>query len=136
MSVSYTHLDVYKRQDMNYARVFGGTRGLQMIETTAAIKNSIIHTHQEYGIYAVKSNITASNLVMNNCGEADLGIFKGGTYNITHSTLANYWDFNTALPSIGTVSYTHLDVYKRQWQNNLKLMRIFFCLEDFSFREI
>lgn len=87
--------------NMNYAKVFGGTRGLEMNETVANINNSIIHTHQEYGIFAVKSNITASNLVMNNCGEADLGIFKGGTYNITHSTLANYWDFNASLPALG-----------------------------------
>lgn len=106
--------DVGAKLDMNYARVFGGTRGLQMIETNAAIKNSIIHTHQEYGIYAVKSNITASNLVMNNCGEADLGIFKGGTYNITHSTVANYWDFNTALPSIGIYA-------TNEYQNNATL---------------
>ena len=106
--------DVGAKLDMNYARVFGGTRGLQMIETNAAIKNSIIHTHQEYGIYAVKSNITASNLVINNCGEADLGIFKGGTYNITHSTLANYWDFNTALPSIGIFA-------TNEYQNNATL---------------
>ncbi|OWK74678.1 hypothetical protein CBW16_04545 [Flavobacteriaceae bacterium JJC] len=87
--------------NMNYAKVMGGTRGLEMTETDGQIKNSIIHTHQEYGIFAVKSNINASNLVMNNCGEADLGIFKGGTYNITHSTLANYWDFNSALPGLG-----------------------------------
>lgn len=87
--------------NMNYAKVFGGTRGLEMTETAAQIKNTIIHTHQEYGIFAVKSNINASNLVMNNCGEADFGIFKGGTYNITHSTLANYWDFNSALPGLG-----------------------------------
>lgn len=87
--------------NMNYARIFGGTRGLEMTETTAIINNTIIHTHQEYGIYAVKSNITASNLVMNNCGEATLGIFKGGIYNITHSTLANYWNLNSALPGLG-----------------------------------
>lgn len=86
---------------MNYAKVFGGTRGLSFNESNATINNTIIHTHQEYGIFAVKSNITASNLVMNNCGEADLGIFKGGTYNITHSTLANYWDFNASLPALG-----------------------------------
>lgn len=84
--------------DMNYARIFGGTRGLEMTETNANIKNTIIHTFQEFGIYAVKSVINASNLVMNNCGEANIGIFKGGTYNITHSTIVNYWDFNSALP--------------------------------------
>ena len=93
--------DTGSKLDMNYAKVFGGTRGLEMIETEAVIKNTIIHTHQEYGIFAVKSTINASNLVMNNCGEADLGIFKGGTYNITHSALANYWDFNAALPGLG-----------------------------------
>ena len=38
---------------------------------------------------------------MNNCGEAALGIFKGGNYSIAHSTLANYWDFNSALPALG-----------------------------------
>ncbi|MGZ5188994.1 MAG: hypothetical protein ACXWB5_06140, partial [Kaistella sp.] len=64
--------------NMNYAKIFGGTRGLEMNETQATIKNTIIHTFQEYGIFAVKSNINASNLVMNNCGEAAIGIFKGG----------------------------------------------------------
>ena len=93
--------DVGSKLTMNYAKIFGGTRGLEMNETNANITNSIIHTHQEYGIYAVKSEINASNLVMNNCGEADFGIFKGGTYNITHATLANYWDFNSSLPALG-----------------------------------
>ena len=93
--------DVGSKLTMNYAKIFGGTRGLEMNETNANITNSIIHTHQEYGIYAIKSEINASNLVMNNCGEADFGIFKGGTYNITHATLANYWDFNSSLPALG-----------------------------------
>lgn len=93
--------DVGSKLTMNYAKVFGGTRGLEMKETYANITNSIIHTHQEYGIYAIKSEINASNLVMNNCGEADFGIFKGGKYNITHATLANYWDFNSSLPALG-----------------------------------
>lgn len=93
--------DTGAKLEMNYAKVFGGTRGLEMTETQANIINTIIHTHQEYGIFAVNSTINASNLVMNNCGEADLGIFKGGNYNIAHSTLANYWDFNSALPGLG-----------------------------------
>ena len=87
--------------NINYARIFGGTTGLALNESQATIKNTIIHTFQDYGIHAVKSNITVSNLVMSNCGEALLGIFKGGNYSLTHSTLANYWNFNTALPSLG-----------------------------------
>ena len=93
--------DTGAKLEMNYAKVFGGTRGLEMNETQANIKNTIIHTHQEYGIFAVKSTINASNLVMNNCGEADFGIFGGGNVTISHSTLANYWDFNSALPGLG-----------------------------------
>jgi hypothetical protein len=77
--------------NMNYARVFGGIRGLDLRQATATIKNTIIHTFDEYGIHAVNSTMNAENLVMNNCQNADFGIFKGGTYNIIHSTLANYW---------------------------------------------
>lgn len=78
--------------NMNYARLFGGTKGLDMKQTNANISNSFIHTFQEYGIYAVASTITAKNLVMNNCGESAVGIFKGGTHNFTHCTIANYSD--------------------------------------------
>ncbi len=77
--------------NMNYARVFGGIRGIDLRESTATIKNSIIHTFDEYGIHAVNATLNAENLVMNNSAKADLGIFKGGNYNIVHSTLANYW---------------------------------------------
>ncbi|MDH6251267.1 hypothetical protein M2347_000994 [Chryseobacterium sp. H1D6B] len=75
---------------MNHARLFGGTRGLDMRQTNATITNSFIHTFQEYGIYAVASTINANNLVMNNSGEACIGIFKGGNHNYTHCTIANY----------------------------------------------
>lgn len=86
---------------MNYAKVFGGTRGLEMTQTNATIDNTMIHTHQEYGIYAVNSTVVARNLVMNNCGEADFGIFKGGNIKILHSTLANYWSMDGSLPGLG-----------------------------------
>ena len=94
-------MDVNSTLTMNYAKVFGGTVGLEMNQTLATIENSIFHTHQEFGILAINSNVTAKNLVMNNCGEAAFGIFKGGVYNISHSTLANYWNFNSALPGLG-----------------------------------
>lgn len=80
--------------NMKYARVFGGNSGLEFNNSNATIKNSIIHTFLDYGIYAVNSRINADNLIMNNCGQADLGIFKGGIYNITHSTLASYKNFD------------------------------------------
>ncbi|AZA78253.1 hypothetical protein EG347_12375 [Chryseobacterium sp. G0186] len=76
--------------NMNHARLFGGTKGLEMKQTTANITNSFIHTFFEYGIYAINSKVTASNLVMNNCGLSCIGIFKGGNHNYTHATIANY----------------------------------------------
>ncbi|WP_418121865.1 hypothetical protein ACNFU2_12135 [Chryseobacterium sp. PTM-20240506] len=76
--------------NMNYGRLFGGTRGLEMKQTNATISNSFIHTFQEYGIYAVNSTVNGKNLVMNNCGESAIGIFKGGNHNYTHATIANY----------------------------------------------
>ncbi len=85
---------------MNYARVFGGTRGLELNHAEATIKNSIFHTHQEFGIYAINAKVQAENLVLNNCGEADFGIYKGGSYTILHSTLANYWSLNSAMPAL------------------------------------
>ena len=94
-------MDANSTLTMNYAKVFGGTVGLEMNQTTATIENSIFHTHQEFGILAINSTVTAKNLVMNNSGEANFGIFKGGTYNIIHSTLANYWTLNSALPGLG-----------------------------------
>lgn len=84
--------------DFDYAKVFGGEIGLDLMEATANIKNSIIHTFQNFGIRSVNSVVTAENMVMNNCGEADFGIFKGGTINLTHCTLANYWNLNNSLP--------------------------------------
>jgi hypothetical protein len=62
--------------NMNYARLFGGVRGLDMKQTNANISNSFIHTFYEYGIYAVNSTVNASNLVMNNCGESCIGCSK------------------------------------------------------------
>ena len=76
--------------NMNHTRLFGGTRGLDMTQTNATIKNSFIHTFEEYGIYAVASTVSGSNLVMNNCGESAIGIFKGGNHTYTHATIANY----------------------------------------------
>lgn len=88
--------------NMNYAKVFGGIRGLDFRQASATISNSIIHTFDEYGIYAVNSTIKASNVVMNNCQYASVGLFKGGNYNLIHCTLANYWKGSAAPSLTGT----------------------------------
>ncbi|MFB9121154.1 hypothetical protein ACFFUE_08125 [Bergeyella porcorum] len=86
--------------NIQHAKIFGGTNGLELHNATATVKNTLIHTFQNFGIKAVASAIEAQNLVMNNCGEADLGIFKGGNIQLNKCTLANYWQMNGALPAL------------------------------------
>ena len=97
--------------NMNHTRLFGGTRGLDMKQTNATIKNSFIHTFQEYGIYAVASTVTANNLVMNNCGESAIGIFKGGNHSYTHATIANYSGTMGSLNRLGIFA-------TNEWKND------------------
>jgi hypothetical protein len=103
-------MDAGSTINMNYARLFGGTKGLEMKQANATINNSFIHTFQEYGIYAIGSTITANNVVMNNCGESAVGIVKGGTHNFTHCTIANYSDL--------LHSYNRLGIFAtNEWKN-------------------
>lgn len=95
-------LEEGSKLNMNYAKVFGGTTGLDLYKVSQAnIANTIIHTFQDFGIYSIASNINVYNVVMNNCGQADLGIFGTGNVKLTHCTLANYWDLNASLPALG-----------------------------------
>lgn len=87
--------------NMNHTRLFGGINGLEMKEATANIKNSFIHTFLESGIYAVASTVNAENLVMNNCGDACVSIFKGGSHSYVHSTIANYSDLLQSKTRVG-----------------------------------
>ena len=72
--------------NLNYAKIFGGTTGLELNNANANIKNTIIHTFQEYGILGINATVNAENLAINNCGQAVLGIFKGGNYNNGNTT--------------------------------------------------
>ncbi len=98
--------------NMNYATIFGGTTGLDFYQINEAnINNTIIHSFQDYGIHSVNSKITAKNLVTNSCGQAALGIFKGGNINLTHCTLANYWFVKSGLPELSIYA-------SNSWTNN------------------
>lgn len=104
--------------NMNYARVFGGNVGLQLKKNDATINNSIFHTFQNAGIYAIHSTqFTANNLVMNNCGEADLAIASGGTYNLNYCTIANYWSLNQSMSGLGIF-------VTNAWQNDNGILEL------------
>lgn len=87
-------LEEGSKLNINYAKIFGGTTGLYLSQATAKIKNTILHTFQDYGIFAINTKMDAENLVINNTGISNIGIVKGGIYNVLHSTLANFWSIS------------------------------------------
>ena len=55
------------------------------------IKNSEIYNSAEYGLFANHTDIDSENMVIGNSRNASLAIVNGGTYNVNHATLANFW---------------------------------------------
>lgn len=74
---------------IEYAIIKGGNIGLEVENSKLNISNTKILNNERIGLYAIRSNITGYNLVVNNSNVAALGI-EGGTSNFTHCTFANY----------------------------------------------
>ena len=81
MTVSYTHLDVYKRQDMRFY--------WERVEASRNFANKVWN---------------ASRFIMMNMEKAEIP----DEIDLSTLTAADKWILSKA------VSYTHLDVYKRQ----------------------
>ena len=56
------------------------------------ITNSQIYNSSNFGILGRRTSILGENLVINNAGQSAFAATFGGKYNITHSTIANYWN--------------------------------------------
>ncbi|WP_242158304.1 hypothetical protein [Aestuariivivens sediminis] len=57
-----------------------------------SITNSQIYNSGSFGILGRNTSIKGANLVINNAGVSAFAGTLGGKYNITHSTLVNYWN--------------------------------------------
>jgi hypothetical protein len=55
------------------------------------IEDSKIYNSSNFGVLGRNTSIEASNLVVNNAGQSSFAATLGGTYNLTHCTIANYW---------------------------------------------
>jgi len=65
------------------------------------LSNSIIENITNAGLICFTSDLSAYNIVINNCGQYALANLAGGNYDYTHITLANYgFDFLRNVPSI------------------------------------
>ena len=92
--------------EVNYAIIRNGTVGLH-VDTignnnpTLTVKNTIIENMSDIGIFAQGSHVVGENNVISNCGRYAMVLNIGGTYDIKHSTFANYWSFSSRnTPSI------------------------------------
>lgn len=55
------------------------------------IQNTKIYNHSYAGIFALKSKVAASNVLIANCGYYGAALLIGGEYEFYHTTIANYW---------------------------------------------
>jgi hypothetical protein len=62
------------------------------------INNSQIYNSTNFGFYGVHANVTGTNFVINNAGQASLALVQGGTYDFKHSTFANYFNSYNQVP--------------------------------------
>lgn len=83
-----------KNNSINYAIIRNGTIGIQADSANININNTIIENMSSIGILGQTANISATNTVVSNCGWHTVACNIGGTYNFTHCTFANYWDYN------------------------------------------
>ena len=86
-----------KNNEFNNVEIKNANIGLQVgnIEDKgfAAVKlNNVKIQNMAYaGIFAMKSDIQASNCLVTNCGFYAVALLVGGNYEFNHSTIANYW---------------------------------------------
>ena len=85
--------------EINYAIIRNGNIGIHADTVannnpTVKISNTIIENMSSIGILGQGANITATNTTISKCGQYAVACNIGGTYNFTHCTFANYWDYN------------------------------------------
>ena len=90
--------------EIDYAIISNGTTAIRVdsfIENQiVTINNTIIENMSSIGILGQGANIDANNTIISKCGQYMVACNIGGTYNFTHCTFANYWDYNRNTPSI------------------------------------
>lgn len=58
---------------------------------TLTLNNSQIYNTSSFGLFTRNAKVTLNNAVISNNGDSSISFALGGTYNLTHCTIANYW---------------------------------------------
>jgi hypothetical protein len=83
---------------INYATIKNAAVGIlsegnpDAINNKLTITNSQIYNSSNFGILGRRTSILGENLVINNSGQSSFAATFGGKYNLTHCTIANYWN--------------------------------------------
>jgi hypothetical protein len=86
-----------KNSEFNHLTIKNATLGLlvdsnpSVVDETLNANNTQIYNTSSFGLLGRNAKITAKNLVIGNNGQSAFATQLGGTYNITHATLATYW---------------------------------------------
>ena len=92
--------------EINYAIIKNGNIGIHADTVfnnnpTLTINNTIIENMSGIGILGQGARIHANNTIISKCGQYTVACNIGGSYNFTHCTFANYWNYsNRTTPSI------------------------------------
>ena len=105
-----------KNNIINYAQIKGGIFGILLganIESSypidMAISNSSIQHMSAFGIRAADARISGYNNLITSCGISALAFELGGNYEFHHTTIANYFNFNSRkTPSVIITNYVKL----------------------------
>ena len=83
----------------NYSTIKNSTVGIlsdgnQDNDNKLEITNTQIYNSSNFGILGRATNIKAENLAINKSGQSSFAATFGGNYDITHATIANYWNYS------------------------------------------
>lgn len=102
---------------IDYAEIKNAKIGVEVDTTTNIeiptlfISNSIIKNHSLFGIYALSTNVVATNCVVADCGIYNVGLLLGGRYSFFNCTLSNNYKWATrTTPAL--VFNNYLTIYK------------------------
>jgi hypothetical protein len=99
---------------IDYAEIVNGTMGILISappesgkQPDLEITNTLINRMSSFGIYALNASVTATNVVIGDCGGSCTGLVYGGAYDFTHCTLNNNWPgyLHRLLPALLLTDY-------------------------------
>ena len=129
-----------KDHEINYAIIKNNIIGILMDsigslgEPTLKINNTQIYNTTSFGLLGRTANIEGKNLVIGNNGQSSLACTIGGTYNFTHTTIANYWNGSVReFPAVlvnNFLTYTNSDGLESVLERDLIAANFTNCIID------